>query len=63
MCHLTLLLSWNQIIRLKTGTHVVIGASVDDRDVNHLGAEIFLNLSNERVYILDSVESAVATAD
>jgi hypothetical protein len=48
---------------LQTGTHVVIGALVDDRDVNYLGAEIIFNLSNEEVYIPNSMEGAVAAAD
>lgn len=40
-------------------TYVVIRALVNDWDVNHLDAEILLNLLNEKVYISNSVEGTV----
>jgi hypothetical protein len=34
-------------MKIATGTHVVIGAFVDERVANHQGAEILLNLLNK----------------
>jgi hypothetical protein len=44
-------------------THIVIKALRDNWDVNHLGTEILFDFSNKKVYILSSVEGAVAVAD
>ena len=44
-------------------THIVIKALRDNWDVNYLGTEILFDFSNKKVYILSSVEGAVAVAD
>jgi len=47
----------------KQDTDIVIGASEYSGNVNHLGVEILLNLSNKEVYIPSLVEWVVAAAD